>query len=152
MADDILIESDTDPTTGQVTRTITVHLDSNGDLVFTTTEYDKQGGIVRRIIEKHRRPETGNFSERWNLFERMTLDYDGKTVWRKTEETFGNGVNEVPQTKSETDYVIDKDAPEGKWRRFVHFYHWEEKPAGHWVQDTTYEFNPDGTIRAVTHP
>ncbi|HYN15828.1 MAG TPA: hypothetical protein VES66_08580 [Terriglobales bacterium] len=154
MPDEILIERDVDPATGAVTRTITEHLDSNGDVVFTTTDYDKSGGIVRKVIERHLRPKSGDVSERWNLVERITLDYsdDGRTVWRETVETFGNGVNETPQTKSETDWVVDKTVPGGRWRRFVRFYHWEEKPAGHWVQDTTYEFNQDGTIKAVTHP
>lgn len=60
MPDEILIERDTDPTTGLVTQTITECLDNNGDLVITTTNYDKHGGIVRKVIEKHLRPRSGN--------------------------------------------------------------------------------------------
>jgi hypothetical protein len=69
-------------------------------------------------------------------------------------EFFGGGVNEIPTSKTDTEWSVDPNDNSKRWMRFIRHYTWKPGPPGpgHWERHTTVELNEDGTVKAVTHP
>jgi hypothetical protein len=148
------IEREIDPQTGRVTKTVTESLgEGPGETVITTTTYDAQGGVQMKVKETYERRPANDPRARPNLVRRETAEYapDGRTVQRRTTETFGGGVNETRGTKLVEEWVVDPERPGQRRLRFVRNYHWVEGRPGRWQLDTTVELDEDGRVVNVTH-
>ncbi len=154
MSDEIEVEREIDPTTGNLVKTVTERLgDEPGEFVRTTTHYT-EGRKKIRVKETFRRPPDDPRA-RSNLVMRETTHYaeDGQTPWLEVVELFGNGVNETPLSKTETEWDVPPANPRKRWLRFVRHFTWDPAPPpGRWVKHTTVELNDNGTLKGVTHP